>query len=99
MKEMFDKMVEIDSDPTSKRAQEYYSKLEEIERKNPQKKKSQIIIKTMKKGRVVSQANFSDSSYIGKQLTEEDREFERKRIDYSLVTFPEMNPIDLRVKG
>jgi hypothetical protein len=53
----------------------------------------------MKKGRVVSQANFSDSSYIGKQLTEEDREFERKRIDYSLVTFPEMNPIDLRVKG
>ena len=40
MKEMFDKMVEIDSDPTSKRAQDYYNKLEELERKNPNKKKS-----------------------------------------------------------
>lgn len=37
---MFDKMVEIDSDPTSKRAQDYYNKLEELERKNPNKKKS-----------------------------------------------------------
>ena len=48
MKDMFDKMVEIDSDPNSKRAQEYYQRLEDMERKNPNKKKSSIIIKTMK---------------------------------------------------
>jgi alpha-beta hydrolase superfamily lysophospholipase len=55
LKDIFDKMTEIDSDPNSKRAQEYYQRLEEIERKNPNKKKSQIIIKTMKRGRTVSQ--------------------------------------------
>ena len=55
LKEMFDKMVEIDSDPDSKRAQDYYKRLEEIERRNPNKKKSQIIIKTMKRGRTVKQ--------------------------------------------
>jgi hypothetical protein len=47
-------MTEIDSDPNSKRAQDYYQKLEDIERKNPNKKKTQIIIKTMKRGRTVS---------------------------------------------
>ena len=39
LKEIFDKMVELDSDPTSKRAQDYYQKLEEMERINPNKKK------------------------------------------------------------
>ncbi len=57
---MFDRMVEIDSDPGSKRAQEYYSRLEEMERRNPHKKKSQIIIKTMKRGRTVKQEAFPD---------------------------------------
>lgn len=51
LKDIFDKMTEIDSDPDSKRAKEYYQKLEDIERKNPNKKKTQIIIKTMKRGR------------------------------------------------
>lgn len=40
LREMFDKMVEIDSDPTGKRSKDYYNKLEELERKNPNKKKS-----------------------------------------------------------
>ena len=62
-------MVEIDSDPNSKRAQEYYSKLEEIERKNPNKKKTQIIIKTMKRGRTVSKETYQDVSFIGRKLT------------------------------
>jgi hypothetical protein len=66
---MFDKMVEIDTDPNSKRAQDYYQKLEEIERKNPNKKKSQIIIKTMKRGKTVSQETYQDGSFIGKKLT------------------------------
>jgi hypothetical protein len=68
-------MVEIDSDPNSKRAQEYYSKLEEIERKNPNKKKTQIIIKTMKRGRTVSKETYQDGSFIGRKLTEDERIF------------------------
>ena len=72
---MFDKMVEIDSDPNSKRAQEYYSKLEEIERKNPNRKKTQIIIKTMKRGRTISKETYQDESFIGRKLTEDERIF------------------------
>ncbi len=85
LKDMFDKMTEIDSDPDSKRAQDYYKKLEEMERKNPNKKKSQIIIKTMKRGRTVKQETFQDGSFIGKQITEEERVFQRKYIDYRAV--------------
>ena len=48
---MFDEMTEIDSDPNSKRAQDYYKSLEEQERKNKSKKPTQIMIKTMKRGR------------------------------------------------
>lgn len=96
---MFDKMTEIDSDPDSKRAQDYYKRLEEMERNNPNKKKSQIIIKTMKRGRTVKQETFQDGSFIGKQITEEERIFQRKYIDYKAVQFPEINPIELKVKG
>lgn len=32
LKEIFDRMTEIDSDPTSQKAQDYYKKLSEIER-------------------------------------------------------------------
>lgn len=65
MKDMFDKMVEIDSDPNSKRAQDYYQRLEDMERKNPNKKKSSIIIKTMRKGKTVRQDSYSDGAFIG----------------------------------
>jgi hypothetical protein len=44
-----------------------------MERKNPNKKKSQIIIKTMKKGRTVSKEKYT--SEIGKELTEEEKVF------------------------
>ena len=46
-------MNEIESNPDSPHAKEYYKKLEEMERRNPNKKRGQIIIKTMKKGRIV----------------------------------------------
>lgn len=96
---MFDKMVEIDSDPNSKRAQEYYQQLEEMERKNPNKKKSHIIIKTMKRGRTVSKESYADGSFIGKKLTEDERQFHRKYIDYKDTAFPELNPIEMKVQG
>ena len=99
MKDMFDKMVEIDSDPNSKRAQEYYKRLEDMERKNPNKKKSSIIIKTMRKGKTVRQDSYSDGAFIGQKLTLEEKEFQKKYIDYKAVQFPEVNPIEMVVKG
>ena len=65
IKDIMDKMTEIDSDPNSKRAQEYYKKLEELERKNPNKKKSSIIIKTMKRGRTAKVEMYQDGRFIG----------------------------------
>lgn len=98
LKDMFDKMTEIDSDPHSKRAQEYYQKLEELERKNPNKKKGQIIIKTMKKGRTVKTERYQDGQQIGQRLTQQEQEFQKKYFDYKEYQFPEANPIELTVK-
>ena len=43
-------MAKIDSDPTGKQAQAYYKELEDKERKNPKKRSTTIMIKTMKRG-------------------------------------------------
>lgn len=51
----------------------------------------------MKRGRAVSKETYDDSSFIGKKLTEEERVFNRKYIDWKAVSFPEVNPIDLKV--
>ena len=53
----------------------------------------------MKRGRTVKQETFQDGSFIGKQITEEERIFQRKYIDYKAVQFPEINPVELKVKG
>jgi hypothetical protein len=68
-----------------------------MERKNPNKKKSHIIIKTMKRGRTVSKETYADGSFIGKKLTEDEKQFHRKYIDYKDTTFPELNPIEMKV--
>lgn len=91
-------MTEIDSDPESKRAKEYYQRLEDLEKKNPNKKKTQIIIKTMKRGKTVSQQVLNDPKFIGQKLSEDEREFQRKYFDYKDYDFPEKNPIDMRAK-
>ena len=54
MKDVFDKMTKIDSDPKSKLAQDFYAKLEKLEQTNPNKKSGQITIKTMKRNRTVN---------------------------------------------
>ena len=39
----------------------------------------------MKRGRTVKQESFQDGSFIGKQITEEEKIFHRKYIDYKAV--------------
>jgi|LauGreDrversion4_2_1035121.scaffolds.fasta_scaffold254860_1 hypothetical protein len=53
----------------------------------------------MKRGRTIKQETFNDGSFIGKKITEEERIFQKKYIDYNATKFPEINPIDFRVKG
>lgn len=66
LKQIFDKITEIDTNPKSKTAQDFYKKVEEIERQNPNKKKSQIIIKTLKKGRNLSNTQYDMTGGIGR---------------------------------
>ena len=51
MRKVFDLLTEMQTNPGSKRAQKFAQLIEEEERKNPRKRKSQILIKTMRKGK------------------------------------------------
>ena len=57
VKNMFDKMTEIETNPEGKEAQEYYRQLAELERSSPIKKRKKpatIIIKNMRGSRTLS---------------------------------------------
>jgi hypothetical protein len=60
------------------------------------KKKSQIIIKTMKRGKPVK-IDFKQD-FIGKTLTEDEERFQAKHIDMHAIKWPEVNPILMQVK-
>ena len=51
----------------------------------------------MKRGRAVSKETLSGESFIGKKLTEEERVFQKKFIDFKKITFPETNPVEMKV--
>ncbi|CDW71931.1 UNKNOWN [Stylonychia lemnae] len=98
IKKIFDKITEIDSDPNGKSAQDFYKKIEELEKSNQNKKKSQIIIKTLKKGKNVQNLKYDMTGGMGRQISQEQMMFERKHIDFKRFQFPEICPIDYRVK-
>ena len=89
-------MAEIESDPESKAAKEYYKKLSDLEKKNPSKRKApgSILIKNMKGGRVLSTQNI-ELNEDGNPLTGEELTLKKKYIDFASTTFPEVNPIDM----
>ena len=64
LKDIFDKMTEIDTNPRAKSSLEFSQKMEELERNNQYKKQGQITIKTIRRGRVrgVSQEKFETDS-------------------------------------
>jgi len=93
---MFEKMVQIDTDPNSQRSKDYYKALEEIERSNKNKKPTQILIKTMRRGRMVNSES-KELGEDGKPLSPEEMVTRRKFTDFAAVKFPEVNPISLKV--
>lgn len=53
MKEIFDKMTEIETNPNSRTAREFEQKMMDMEKKkNTNRRSGQIMIKTMRRGRV-----------------------------------------------
>ena len=53
----------------------------------------------MKRGRVVGKQTYQSGEFIGQALTEEERIFKKKFIDTKAVQFPEVNPVEMKVKS
>lgn len=83
-------MTEIDSDPTSQRAQNYYKSLEEQARKQKNRRPAQILIKTMNRGRSKTQKLEVDDN--GNPLMGADLLMRKKKIEFASVAFPQVNP-------
>jgi len=91
LKGIFDKMTEIDTNPSARASKEFHKQLEDIERKNTHKRQGQITIKTIRRGRVrkVTEERFeTDSAGRIKML-------DKRLIRYQEYDFPmDRNPID-----
>lgn len=87
-------MTEIDTNPNSKSAKEFEAKMMELERKNANKRQGQILIKTMRKGRV---RNVQSESFVediaGRRVL-----VDKRIIKYDEIAFPERNFVELTVK-
>ena len=77
----------MQSDPEGKKAQEFERKMEEFERGNSRKKKTQVFIKTMRAGRIVSNEKrmMSEESLTGPE------KLEQSAYNYLDHSFPEEN--------
>jgi len=85
LKDIFDKMTEIDTNPNSKSSREFEAKMLELERQNPNKRQGQITIKTIRKGKV---RNVQEDSFVedvaGRRIL-----VDKRIIKYGDVAFPE----------
>ena len=97
LKAVFNKMTEVESDPNSKRAQEYYKQLEETEKANKKKRNSQILIKTMKRGRVTGESSVEVDQY-GRPLDEKQIQFNKKNQPFVGWKWPEVNAVEYKRK-
>ena len=80
-------MTYIETNPNSAEAQKYGNQLEELERKNKNKKASQILIKTMKKSNLQGDMLKIEIGEDGKPLSEEDALFSKKNVDFTQWKF------------
>ena len=89
-------MMEVEKNPNSKEAQEYYKNLSELERNNPRKKTkhASIIIKNMRGGKTLSTENIAVNE-DGTPKSQDELDYDRKYLDFAKVTFPEVNPIEM----
>ena len=99
LKEVFARMNEIDENPESETAKEYYKAVEQLEKKRSKsrKKPAKIIIRTVKRGRTISQEEIEplEVGSGGEKISAEEAEFNRKYVDYSKFKWPEVNEIEM----
>ena len=92
-------MDEIDKNPASKTAQDFYKSVKKFEesKSKPRKRPAKTIVMTMKGGRVMSKKEIAPAEFdtSGKEITAEEAEFNRKYVDFNKLKWPEVNPIEL----
>ena len=93
-KKIFDRMTEIDTNPQSKEAKEYYRQLAELEKKAPTKRPMSMIVKTMRRGKTMYEEDILLGA-DGNPLPKEEALFQKKYTDFATETFPEINPVDV----
>ena len=87
-------MVEIEKNPNTKEAKEYYQKLSEIQKNNVSRRKpASVIIKNVRGGRTLSTTEIEQNE-DGTPVSNEEIVYRKKFIDFAATTFPEVNPID-----
>ena len=90
-------MSEIDDNPEGEEAKKYYKSLKEVESSKPRRKPAKIIIKTIKRGRTISQQEIDPVQHNsdGSVVPEEELEFQRKYVDFNKIKWPEVNEIEM----
>lgn len=94
LRSIFDQMTEIEADPNSKKAQNYFNSLVEFERTNTKKRSSQILIKTMKRTGGRNTVNRIEVDQNGQPLSADEALFRKKNVDFTKYTWPEVNKIN-----
>jgi alpha-beta hydrolase superfamily lysophospholipase len=87
IRQMFDTITELQSDPEGKKAREFEKKMEEMEKANKNKRRTQVFIKTMRRGRIVSNEKVTTGG--GSVFNRE--ELQQNAYNYLLHKFPEEN--------
>ena len=90
IKDIFDKMTVIDTNPRDRSSIKFEEGMQEMERKNAKKSSGIITIKTMRKGRIsrVSDERFETDSTGRIQM------MDKRYIRYNEVDFPETAKIE-----
>lgn len=93
-KKIFDTMTEIDTNPQSKEAKEYYKQLADLEKKAPAKRPMSMIVKTMRRGKTMYEEDILLGA-DGNPLPRAEALFRKKYVDFAPHTFPEINPVEV----
>lgn len=77
----------MQSDPKGQKAKEFERQMEQFENQNPNKKKTQVFIKTMRSGRIVS----NEKRMMGHESLSGPEKLSQNAYDYRQHSFPEEN--------
>jgi len=90
IRSMFDTIIEMQSDPEGQKAKEFERQMEQFESQNPNKKKTQVFIKTMRSGRIIS----NEKRLMGNDTLSGPEKLLQNAYDYLQHSFPEENYLE-----